>query len=116
MLKALRFALVALATLSSVMFASPASAGMISTPKPASDCEQREAAKELLKCRLTESGALPPGFDESVDRMSTQDLVVLAGHVETSRNAGSVLLAVGIAAAVAVVVTLLLFETFYPER
>ena len=67
MLKALRFALVALATLSSVMFASPASAGMISTPKPASDSEQRDAAKELLKSRLSESGAVPPGFAESVD-------------------------------------------------
>ncbi|MEK7467476.1 MAG: hypothetical protein AAB074_08685 [Planctomycetota bacterium] len=116
MLKALRFALIALATVTSIMFATPASAGMVPTPKPAPDSAQREAAKELLKYRLSETGPLPAGIDDRLERMSTQDLVVLAGHFESARSAGSIALAVGIAAAVAVVVTFILFETFYPEK
>jgi hypothetical protein len=117
MLKALRFAIVALATVSSILFATPATAGMIPTPKPASDTAQREAAKELLKCRLLESGVNPAGeISDKLDQMSTNDLVILAGHVEVTKNAGSVLIAVCVAAAVVVVLLFILFETFYPER
>lgn len=116
MLKALRFALVALAIVSSVLFATPASAGMVSTPKQDASAAQHEAAKELLKFRLAEAGPLSAEVEAKLDRLSTDELVLLVGHVEAARNAGGVWLVLGIGAAVAVVVTLLLFETFYPEH
>lgn len=116
MLKALRCALVALATVSSILFATPASAGMVSTPKQDAAEVQREAAKELLKCRLAESGVSPAVLESKLDRLSTQELVLLTGHVEATRSAGGVALAIGIAVAVVIVVVLILFETFYPEH
>jgi hypothetical protein len=116
MIKALRFALVAVATFSTVMFAGPAFAGMVSTPKPAAEEAQRDAAKELLKARLTESGMDGASYDEQLSKLSTQDLTLLAGHVQATRNAGGVGLAVAVAAAVVVVVIAIILETFYPFK
>ncbi len=116
MLKALRCALVVIATVSSILFSTPASAGMVSTPKQDAADIQREAAKELLKCRLAESGVNPSVLESKLDKLTTPELALLTSHVEATRNAGGVGLVIGIAAAVVVGVVLVLFETFYPEH
>jgi len=116
MFKALRSSLVAVALLSTVVFSSPAFAGMVSTPKQAAADAHREAAKELLKARLTDSGLNGASYEEQLNKLSTEDLTILAGHVEATRSAGGVLIAVLIAAVVVAVVVIVVLETFYPWK
>ena len=116
MLKALRFALVAVATFSTVMFAGPAFAGMVSTPKQSAGEAQREAAKAMLKSKLAESGLPAAAYEGRIDQMSNQDLSFLTTHVLAARNAGSVGLVIAIGAAVILVVVIVILETFYPWK
>lgn len=116
MFKALRSSLVAVALLSTVILSTPAFAGMVSTPKQAAADAQREAAKELLKARLTESGLNGASCEEQLNKLSTEDLTVLAGHVQATRNAGGVGIAIAVAAAVVVIVVVVVLETFYPWK
>lgn len=116
MMKALRFALLFVATVSAVTFSNPAWAGMVSTPKQSAADSQREAAKELLKFRLAEAGTDVSSIDARLDKLSTQDLGMLASHLQAAQQGGGVWIAVAVAVGVAVVIILLVLETFYPEK
>lgn len=116
MFKALRSALVAVATLSTVMFAGPAFAGMVSTPKQAAGDVQRDAAKEVLKSRLTEAGLNGASYEEQLNKLSTEDLTMLSTHVQATQNAGAILLVLAIVAGVIIIVAIVVLETFYPWK
>jgi hypothetical protein len=58
------YALFAIAWISTVLFSTPAFAGMVATPSGAEDCEAREALAHAVKHRAESLGAadrIPPG-------------------------------------------------------
>src|SRR5947207_5324103 len=110
MMKALRFALLFVATVSAVTFSNPAWAGMVATPKQSAADSQREAAKELLKSRLAEAGTDVSSIDAKLDKLSTQDLAMLASHMQAAQQGGGVFLVLAIAAGVVAVIVLLVLE------
>lgn len=111
MLKCVRFALVATATLSMVLLAGPASAGMVASPKAAAESADQLSGKELLKSRLVDAGA----SGDVVDRLSDDHAVTVLAQSESLRHAGGTGIAIAIGVAVIFALTIVILETYYPD-
>lgn len=89
MRNALRAFLPTLAVLSMLVFAHPALAGMVATPKTAAADESKRAETlAILTNRLGEAGPASPELESRLAALSTADLLVLAATVESGTYAG----------------------------
>lgn len=114
MLKVVRFVLVAVATLSTVLLAGPAMAGMVATPSQDDSSVQRELAVAALKAQLDAAGVDGARFQDRIDRMETDQIVALSANVQSLQHAGTWWVAGLIALGVIILVILFVMETFYP--
>jgi hypothetical protein len=113
MLKAVRFALVAVATLCSVLFAGPAYAGMVEAPTSDVAAPDRAASAEMLKARMMESG-VDAATAAKVDRLSDEQILQALARFEGARHAGSTAIAIGLGVAIVGALLFVILETYYP--
>ncbi|NUN49993.1 MAG: hypothetical protein HUU15_14290 [Candidatus Brocadiae bacterium] len=113
MLKGLRVLMVTVATLSMLLLAGPAGAGMVETPQSPSADQVRAQAIDSVKAHVVGAGLDGERAATALQSLDTAQLLALQSQVEASR-AGSTGFAIGIGVAVVAAVVFVIFETFYP--
>jgi hypothetical protein len=84
----IRTSLVVAALASSILFSTPAGAGMVETRKATGE-QEREAAVELLKGRMRLAGVAPEQFGDSLAQLSTSEAREAGALFENQLHAGS---------------------------